>query len=180
MSSARLEDCLPATDWDRRLMRCDSYSRTHELYLAMLSERDPHRQLKLFGDWATVCDAPWHYRSCFAEILRRAIAAVGLVNALDPAEREWFSSLGPEIEVFRGCERGRVRGLHWSTQKAVAEGFPRGKRCRNQNPTLARAIIRKEHVFFLFLRRREHEVVVDPRRLRQVKVIEIEVERESH
>ena len=44
------------------------------------------------------------------------------------------------------------------------------KRCINRNPTLVSAYIPKEHVFGVFLNHKEHEIAVDPRRLRQLKI----------
>jgi hypothetical protein len=157
-------------DWDRRIGLCDSYARPRELALAMLHTREPRRRLEMFGFWGNLCDAPWAHRSLFAGMLRQDIARTGLIEALDPEAREWFCSLPREVEIFRGCERGRVRGLHWTTEERIARGFARGKRCRNHNPTLAHAIIPKEHVLFVFLSRQEWEVVVDPRRLRRIKI----------
>jgi len=67
-----------------------------------------------------------------------------------------------------------VRGLSWTTDLEVARGFAAGKRGVNRHPTLASAVIPKEHVLALFLSRQEQEVIVDPRRLRQLKTQPLE------
>src|SRR5262249_18130697 len=70
--------------------------------LGMLNTRDPRRRLRRFGYWGNLCDAPWAYRSLFADLLRRAVASVGLAKVLDPKEREWPSEL-----IRCRCEPGR-------------------------------------------------------------------------
>jgi hypothetical protein len=85
-------------------------------------------------------------------------------------ERTWFEGQGALIPIFRGCERGRERGLYWTIDPAVARGFAAGKRCINRNPTLASAYIPREHVFGVFISRKESEIVVDYRRLRRLKI----------
>src|SRR5262249_39531542 len=60
-------------EWDERLGYCGSYERTRELALGMLNTRDPRRRLQRFGYWGNLCDAPWGYRSLFADMLRRAV-----------------------------------------------------------------------------------------------------------
>jgi hypothetical protein len=72
--------------------------------------------------------------------------------------------------VYRGCERGRERGLHWTTDRAVAEKFAGGRRCINPHPTLVQALIPKRHILAVFVNREENEIVVDPRRLRKLLI----------
>ena len=80
------------------------------------------------------------------------------------------SSLDAEVPIYRGCEKGCERGLHWTIDRAVAAAFAEGKRCGNRNPTLVSAYIPKEHVFAVFLNRKEQEIVADYRRLRRLKI----------
>jgi hypothetical protein len=86
------------------------------------------------------------------------------------SERTWFESLDAEVPIYRGCEKGRERGLHWRLDQAVAAAFAKGKRCINRNPTLVSAYIPKEHVFAVFLSRQEQEIVADYRRLRRLMI----------
>jgi hypothetical protein len=88
-----------------------------------------------------------------------------------PAQREIFDALPDEITVFRGCSRSRVRGVAWTTDRRVAEGFAHGHRfIRVPDPVVASAIIPKEHIFFWTDERNEKEVVLEPRRLRKLAV----------
>jgi hypothetical protein len=155
---------------DERLAMCDSYQCTGQLAREMAYEDEPHKQIALFLDWGNHCDAPFPWRSELAAILREALKQVRLVDVLADPERTWFEGLGAAIPIYRGCEKDRERGLHWTTDRAVAMEFAKGKRCTNRNPTLVSAYIPKEHVFAVFLNRNEHEIVVDPRRLRRVKI----------
>jgi hypothetical protein len=64
-----------------------------------------------------------------------------LHNLTDPEERTFHEELPDLIVIWRGCERGRERGLHWTMKREVAEGFAQGKRCINASPTLVSAMI---------------------------------------
>ena len=90
---------------------------------------------------------------------------------LQSAQRQFFDTLPPLVQVFRGCSAPRVRGIAWSTERSVAEGFARGHRfIRVPEPVVASAVIPKEHIFFVTDERNEKEIVLDPRRLRKVIV----------
>jgi hypothetical protein len=161
-------DALPRNAVDA-LMMCDSYDRPRVLLQQMIREPDRRIRLELFLNFWNMCDAPWLYRSVFAQELRHILTRIPLKECLPDDELDWFISLPSEIAVFRGCERGRERGLAWTTDLKVALGFAQGKRCRNRLPTLMTAVIPKEHVFGVFLDRKESEIVVDPRRLRRLR-----------
>jgi hypothetical protein len=125
--------------------------------------------LALFLYHWTRCDAPWCWRTYLAEELRSTLQHVALTDVLGADEREWFTALPDDITIYRGCERGRERGLSWTTDINIASGFAKGKRCINRVPTLMTAIIPKRHVFGVFLERKESELAVDPRRLRRLR-----------
>lgn len=156
---------------DERLSMCDSYSRAEKLVLEMYVVPSPREQIALFLKWGSICDAPWVYRGHYASILREAVAQVPLVDLLEEPDREWFDGLPDEISIYRGCTKGRERGLHWSTDIEVAKGFAIGKRCINPQPRLVSAHIPKRHVLSVFTDRGESEIVVDPRRLRELRTI---------
>jgi hypothetical protein len=158
---------------DDRLAWCNSCTRTGQLVLEMSAELSARKRVRLFLDWACLSDAPWWNRSWFSSLLREALKEVRLIDLLDEPERAWFESLGDEIAIYRGCEKGRERGMHWTTDINVAKGFAIGVRCRNRHPTLVSAVIPKQHVLALFLGRRETEIVVDYRRLRRLRIEEL-------
>lgn len=145
-----------------RLALCDSYRRAGELLLAMLRARSPREQVSLFLEWGNACDAPFGYRSEFAHVLRQALKKAPLRKMLGAPERAWLDSMDPLIRIHRGCEAGRVRGPSWTTDIGVARKFAAGQRCVNAHPTLASAVIPRQHVLGLFLDRGEREVIVDP------------------
>jgi hypothetical protein len=147
----------------------NSYQRPRALSHAMINERDHGARLALFLEHWSTCDAPWGWRSCFAKELRYTLLHVSLAECLSDEAREWFDALPAQINIYRGCQLGRERGLSWTTDIDVALGFAQGKRCTNSLPTLMMATIPKQHVFGVFIERNESEVVVDPRRLRQLR-----------
>ena len=65
-----------------------------------------------------------------------------VADLLPPAARTFYEALPDPVPVWRGCDRGE-RGVHWTTWRAVAEGFATGKRCLNAHPILASAEIPK-------------------------------------
>jgi hypothetical protein len=152
------------------LITFHSYARTEVVAWMLDSTTDrPERCLRIFLDAGNMCDAPWGYRTMIANALRLARARVDLPKVLEPDERRFYDALPAIVPVWRGCQRGRERGLHWTTDRAVAEAFARGKRCRNGDPTLACAEIPKRHIFGIFLSRSEQEIALDPRRLRKLQ-----------
>ena len=156
----------PFDEMSAFLWTFNSCNRTEAMALMMILS-SAERSLRIFLNWGNMCDAPWAFRSTLADQLRSAIARVELCDFLEPEERAFYSELPSLIAIWRGCERGRERGLSWTTNRTVAEGFAQGKRCINANPTLVSAAIPKQHIFGVFLDRDEWEVTVDPRRLRR-------------
>ena len=163
----------PPEEVDKYLLSFDSYRRTEGMYYLMLAS-PPRRCLQIFLEWGNMCDAPWGYRSDLSEVLRQSLAEVALTDMLTPDELAFYASLPDPTPVWRGCEDGRERGLHWTTNRALAEDFARGKRCINKNPTLVAAEIPKQHVLAVFAGRQEDEVVVNYRRLRKLKAMPLE------
>jgi hypothetical protein len=163
----------PFNPWKNdKLALANSYERPYVLVREMLREPDDRNRLALFLAHWPMCDAPWAYRSWIAEVVRAALNWVDLADVLGSDESEWFGSLPDLIPIYRGCERGRERGLSWTTDINVALEFAQGRRCTNQHPTLMTAIIPKLHVFGVFLDRKESEIAVDPRRLRRLRPVE--------
>jgi hypothetical protein len=159
---------LTFADAANKLGEFDSHSRSTALQLVLLRSTVPTDTLRVFLEWGNVCDAPWWGRSVIADCLRHSLRKVALADCLGPDELTFYNALPAIISVWRGCEQGRERGLHWTTDRAVAEGFAEGKRCTNKRPTLVQAQIPKPHVFAVFVNRQESEIVLDPRRLRSV------------
>jgi len=135
----------------------------------MFSEKDHHIRMALFLRYWSICDAPWPWRSLLADVLRYTLMHVSLTECLSEEARALLDSLPPEIGIYRGCQKSRERGLSWTCDIKVAEGFAKGKRCCNSIPTLVSAVIPKQHVFGVFTNRNESEIVVDYRRLRRLR-----------
>jgi hypothetical protein len=115
--------------------------------------------------WSS-CDSTWDARTWLLQVLQAKPPAGSFFS---PAQRAFFNALPAQVTVFRGCTRPRLRGLAWTTDRAVAEGFARGHRgiCVPE-PVIASAIIPKEHIFFVSDDRNEKEIILDPRRLRSL------------
>jgi hypothetical protein len=152
----------------QQLLEFDSYDRTIALPFVLHRAPTLAERLKVFLDWWHLCDAPWGVRSDLARLLRSACSEVRVADLLSPDARSFYEGLPALVPVWRGCERGRERGLSWTTDRIVAERFATGQRCINQKPTLVLAEIPKPHIFAVFVDRSENEVVLDYKRLRKL------------
>jgi len=161
-------DGLTFAEATAKLREFDSYNRAVALVLVLCRSPTPADTVRVFLEWGNICDAPWWQRSDFANQLRWAIRKVALADYLEPPARTFYDALPKIIPVWRGCERGRERGLYWTTDRSVAEGFAEGKRFSNKRPTVVQAQIPKPHIFAVFVNRQESEIVLDPRRLRKL------------
>jgi hypothetical protein len=122
------------------------------------------------SEWSA-CDATWHLRSEVLKVLRRQ--PLPAWQCLSKSYRRDYEALPNKIEVWRGCSRGRVRGLSWTTDKTVAAGFARGHRGIGvPAPTIAHAVIDKSAIFMLDNERSESEIILDPRRLSKLNLYE--------
>jgi hypothetical protein len=170
---------LTFTEAEKKIALADSFGRMEVLFTCMMQVSGPGERLRLFLGHYDMCDAPWGWRSLLLSQLRSDLEKVPLVDVLVGEARRMFDALPEEVQIYRGCEEGRVRGLSWSTDPAVARGFAFGKRCRNSAPTLAEAVIPKGHILGAFASRTEAEIVPDPRRLRRLKVQRLSADEES-
>jgi hypothetical protein len=151
-----------------KLGEFDSYSRSVALAFVLCRSPTPSDTIRVFLGRGNVCDAPWRANAIIADCLRAALREVTLADYLGSTARTFYEALPAVVPVWRGCEKGRERGLHWTTERAIAERFATGQRCMNQVPTIAQALIQKPHIFAVFVDRKESEIVLDPRRLRKV------------
>lgn len=94
---------------------------------------------------------------------------------MDGIDRQKFDLLPDEIEVYRGLqdERAKQKGLSWTTDKTVALWF--ATRWKSPAGRLCVARIRKSHVFMYTESRNENEVVLNPKHLKNVRVMAISI-----
>lgn len=119
----------------------------------------------------SMCDDTWPFRTRLLEILRRLQSEAPSRTYMDNDNTALFCGLPSKITVWRGCSRERVRGVAWTLSKETAESFAVGHRgIPVPDTVVASAIVPKEAVFFVESCRQEEELVVDSRRLSQLKV----------
>jgi hypothetical protein len=120
------------------------------------------------------CDRTWPYRSFVLNLLRQAHSSVAAVKFMTDEAARFFDALPEPVPVYRGCARYRVRGLSWTTDRAVAMKFARGMRFDGEpHRVLAEAIVPKQAIFAVFIDRQESEIVLDPRRLRKLRLVPV-------
>lgn len=131
---------------DGYLISFDSYRRTRAMAWLLMFSENPERRLRVFLQWGNACDAPWIDRTDIAQALRWALPQVDLETLLEPDEAAFYAALPASVSIWRGCQRGRERGISWTTERTVAVGFAQGRRCLNTSPTLVSAEIPKRHI----------------------------------
>lgn len=85
-------------------------------------------------------------------------------------ERKTLQGLPNEIEIYRGVRKAskKMKGMSWTTDIEVAKRFSQRFSSNNSGGDLYKATIYKTDVLAYFQGRGEREMVVDPRRLRNI------------
>jgi len=95
------------------------------------------------------------------------------IEHLNADARAFFDRLPDPAKVYRGCARERIRRIAWTTDREVARSVAVGHRgIRVPRAVVVAARIPKDAVYAVFLGRGESEVLVEPRWLQAVAVVE--------
>jgi hypothetical protein len=123
----------------------------------------------LLRTWPS-CDDTWMLKTRLLRAMKKAGPV--MPELLSEHERRFFEGLPAQVPVFRGCSRPRVRGISWTMERTIAEGFAHGHRgIRVPDPVVASALIPKDAIFFATDDRNEKEIVLNPRRLRRLRLV---------
>jgi hypothetical protein len=89
----------------------------------------------------------------------------------DKKEKDYFDSLPEDLIIYRGTQssKAKIRGLSWTLSKEKARWF--SKRFK-LNGKIYQAKIKKADIFYYSNGRSEEEVVINPFKLKKVKVIQ--------
>jgi hypothetical protein len=117
-------------EFDEYLGSFNSYARVGALARAMTwtRRRTPDLSLRLFFEWACMCDAPWHYRRWISQILREVCTESRLIDLLEPEQSAFYNGLPALVPVWRGCQRAAQRGRHTGGQRLI-ERLPGANVC---------------------------------------------------
>jgi hypothetical protein len=136
----------------------DSHTRCGAM-VRLLVGRAPEVFWPALRDVWPMCDDTWKWKNFLLDLM----LSQEIRPNLEPMKRP--------MRIYRGCTRARVRGLSWTTDRAVAAKFARGhRRIRVLDPIIAEAVVEREAVFIVLHERNEGEVLIDPRRLRKLVV----------
>lgn len=136
----------------------------------------PYRMSTLY-DWyyggqvndAELCDLlPWVWRDSEGSsyVAAEMLELLELTGFLTDAERlpvELTVPTDGRVEVWRGATYAFRRGISWTLDRERAAWFARRF---NEGAVVWRATVRREAILAYFNGRSEHEVIVDPARLR--------------
>lgn len=114
---------------------------------------------RLLGEWWTMCDNISSERSFLRRILSRA-SREELDAMMTTQERAVLASMPQRFSVYRGCYQVNRPGLSWTTERAVAERFPKMARYRRpgERSILRLGVVLRDRVV-LKLDRREQEII---------------------
>lgn len=112
-------------------------------------------------------DATWKWRTLIKMLLDYRSSAGPFLEGKD---KKFYDDLPEVVTVYRGCSKSRVRGLAWTTDLDIARQFARGHRqIAVPSPMIATAQIPKTGIYTVTMDRKEYEVVLNYKRLRQLK-----------
>jgi hypothetical protein len=91
---------------------------------------------------------------------------------MDEMERANIAQMTQEVTIYRGYVggRGTQKGWSWTLNPRKAEWFAQRISGSGDTMAVATATINKDDIIALFHGRQEAEVIIDPRRLRRIKV----------
>jgi hypothetical protein len=88
---------------------------------------------------------------------------------MESREREAFAALPDRLLVYRGCQRFNRKGWHWTLDIDKAKWF--SKRCPGERPIILEGQVAKKHVLAYFTRRKERDILIDPRNVEAIKEV---------
>jgi len=93
-------------------------------------------------------------------------------HLMSAAERGTLAKLPVDFPIYRGFIGKRGEGLSWSLSRKKAEWFARRFSVMTElgQPRLMLGVIKKKDVLAYFNARKEKEIVVDPAKVRSMKV----------
>jgi hypothetical protein len=146
--------------------------------IAILSNVSPDQFWPTFFETWPMCDATGQFNNALLKLLRQQkIQGNEWLKYVSPHIQKLYKTLPDVLTIYRGCVgptieySGTVRRISWTLDRKIAEGFGRGHRSiKLPNPVVAEANYPKAEILALNLKRREREVLIDPRRLRGLKL----------
>lgn len=186
-----LEILLQRADWKKRLAKEkralrrikeeNAYAKAAANYLKMLSSEKRVKELislvdevgsdcfwKVFIAVWSMCDSTWSHTPTLCALLEKNGQAP--LDLYDEDHRRFFDNLPTTLTVYRGCDRSRVHGLSWSTDREVAVHFAWGHRgIKASDPVIVTAEFDKSCIFAVCIDRHESEVIGVPSKILAVE-----------
>jgi hypothetical protein len=130
---------------------------------------DPSYWLILGRIW-TQQEQLWPNRKWFLQVFKSPRPKRD--HLMSPEEHDVLEALPDMFQIYRGFIGNRGEGLSWSLDRAKAEWFARRFSILTElgQPQLMVGVIKKKDVLAYFDGREEKEIVVDPAKVRSMKV----------
>jgi hypothetical protein len=156
-----------------RCMVPDSYRRL-SVVMDLLGSTSRADWFRLLGEEWSGFDNVWTWRGEIRKLLRSA-SPDELRSMMTPNEAAALAALPEKFTVYRGCYPQNRSGLSWTTDRTVAETFPKYLRFRGRPgeiPILRSGVVSRDRVV-LKLDREEQEVIAPQVRAIQEQVLEL-------
>ncbi|MER9005892.1 hypothetical protein NKI15_19870 [Mesorhizobium sp. M0862] len=138
------------------LARCSSSQLAGVLLSELAKLDDAQARWDLFRTHWSGCDDTYELRFEFLSLLPR------LVGMSHGSDQDFFDALPGEFRVYRGCADERLDGLSWTTDKATAVRFARGRRrSYKSGRAVVSLLVKKTDVLTVFQDRKEYEILLD-------------------
>jgi hypothetical protein len=132
--------------------------------LELTADSDPAVFWQVFHQVWNNCDDTWYLQLDIIEALELNREAQPPRLFWNDEQKAFFDALPEVVTIYRGCSRERMRGVSWTTDKAVAEGFARGHRgITVPDAIVAEYRIAKPDIITVMPDIAESEVIIDPR-----------------
>lgn len=135
-----------------------------ERFLELTADSAPAVFWQVFHQAWNTCDDTWYLQLDVIEALELNREAQPPHLFWNDEQKVFYGALPELVTVYRGCSRERMRGVSWTTDKTVAEGFARGHRgITIPDAVVAECRIAKQDIITVIPDRDESEVIIDPR-----------------
>lgn len=180
MLNAQLEQKKEAIENFKFSEKWDSfvfmYERPYRFYAFKLIQNKlaDKEYWELLGNIWTDTENAWQYRRDINKFFHPKKRDWSMrIYMMDDEERKIFAQLPDRFIVYRGCGLKNKKGYSWTLSRTTAIFFAMRYRAKDDTAILLSVEVNKSDVLAYFDGRREQEIVVLPKSLKQIKTMRL-------
>lgn len=173
---AKFGEALRARDYEHALFIVERPYRL-QYFIRLYVDMKPKMFCELLAWIYTDSESPSVNQSVFVDLFSDAVKKHDRKYLMTAKDRRVFAKFPDELTVYRGCVRRELRGarsrmgISWTLDAEKARWFSTRFIRNRAHGVVAQATINKHDIFFYDNGRAEQEVVLDPSKLRDVKIL---------